>query len=91
MHSIVTLVKDPRLSAGAMGFEYIQWGSCIQLIKPPVHNLNGAQHSPSANIFSRQCARRTGPSVAAWASTKLGMKRTTLQFEMQKLGVTRPS
>jgi len=45
MHSPVTLVRDPRLSSGAMGFEYIQWISCLQLTKPPVHNLSGAQQT----------------------------------------------
>ena len=42
-----TLARDSRerLSAAFrfMGFEYIQWGSCIQLTKPPVYILTGAQ------------------------------------------------
>jgi len=45
VHSPLTLVRDPRLSSGAMGFEYIQWISCLQLTKPPVHNLSGAQQT----------------------------------------------
>jgi hypothetical protein len=27
-----------------MGLEYIQWVFCIQLAKPPAHNLSGVQH-----------------------------------------------
>jgi hypothetical protein len=43
--SIVTLVRDHRLSSGAMCIEYIQWVSCIQLTTSPVYFLTGAQHT----------------------------------------------
>ena len=40
----MTLVGDVRLSSAAMGLELVQWDSCIQLTKPLVYNLSGAQH-----------------------------------------------
>ena len=49
-------------------------------------------NKPSASIFSSHFARQNwtiaGPTGAA---ARLGMKRTTLQSKMQKLGISRPS
>jgi hypothetical protein len=61
VYSIVTLVRDPRLASGAMGFEEIQWVSSIQLTELPVHNLSGAQQPvigniPSGNYHSPHCS-----------------------------------
>ena len=46
----MTLVRDLLLSSAARGLEYIQWVSCIQLTKPPVRNLSGAQHVLAVTI-----------------------------------------
>jgi hypothetical protein len=43
-HSLVTLVRDPRLPCAAMCLEQIQRVSCIQLTMPPVQISSGAQH-----------------------------------------------
>jgi len=64
VYSIMTLVRDPRLASGAMGFEEIQWVSCIQLTKPPVHNLNGAQQPVIENIPSGNIIRPTAQATA---------------------------
>ncbi len=45
VHSIVTLVGDPRLSSAAMSLESIQWVVCIQRTTLPVYNLGMARQS----------------------------------------------
>ena len=48
--------------------------------------------TPSASTSVRRCSRPTGSSaVPAGAAAKLGMKRTTLQSKMAKLGIERPA
>jgi len=43
VQSLVTLVRDLRLSSASMDLEQIQWVSCNHLPKLPVHKFNGPQ------------------------------------------------
>jgi len=40
-HSLMTLVRDPRLSSGAMVLKHMQRGSCVRLTHLPVRLLSG--------------------------------------------------
>jgi hypothetical protein len=57
-HSLLTLWKGSRLVSAMRGFEYIQWVSYIQLTKPPVHILSGAQQN--VKLFTSDYELRHG-------------------------------
>ena len=47
--------ERPRQPSAAMGLEYIQWVSSIQLTKRSVHKLSGTQHPITAPFHRGRC------------------------------------
>ena len=91
---------DQQLGVGTIYSDLQSWPIIAGILMPEQAGslFGNMQRSSPASVHRTAQARVRALQAAKWviggpagAAAKLGMKRTTLQSNMQKLGISRPS
>jgi len=77
----VILSKSTRLSPPL--------GELLKESARPISSFEGTLHDGNGITSSKSCARPERIVGSAGAAIRLGLKRTTLQYKMQRLGISR--